>query len=572
MSDIFLNPKKYKDRNYPDARSKEIMEKTIAWFENKGKEKVKEDFHSREFTYDFAEFIKKERIFETLFLPKGYGEDENQFYSTYRIFEFSEICGFYGAAYWYMFHVSTLGLDPVFLGDNEEAKHKAAAKLKENPLCAFGLSEKEHGADIYSSEMKLYPQKDGTYLARGSKYYIGNGNEAGIVTVFGKIADTDEYVFFVVDSKHEKYECVQNVIASDQNYVSEFALHDYPITDAEITSRGQKAWDDMLNTINICKFNIGSASIGLSEHVFYESLNHAAHRNLYGKYVTDFPHVKRLFFESYMRILAMKLFGLRATDYMRAASPEDKRYLLYNPIMKMKVAIQGEIVHELLWDIIAARGFEKDMFFEQSVMEIKGMPKLEGTRHVNMALIAKLIPNYFFNPGEFPEVDRIIDDRNDDFLFNQGPTKGYGKIQFHDFNIAYNSVNHLANVKIFQEQIETFKGYLMASGADLMKQMMDFDYLLAVGEIFTLVAYGQLIIESAKIEGVEDKILDAIFSIFVKDFSDYALNLYAKASSTEAQQEKCMAMIKRPEEESDTYEDIVKNHVYSLIDAYEMNK
>jgi acyl-CoA dehydrogenase len=80
--------------------------------------------------------------------------------------------------------------------------------MQTNALCAFGLSEKEHGADIYSSEMKLYPQGDGTYLANGSKYYIGNGNVASTVSVFGKIADSNEYVFFVVDSP-SKYECVK---------------------------------------------------------------------------------------------------------------------------------------------------------------------------------------------------------------------------------------------------------------------------------------------------------------------------------------------------------------------------
>ncbi|MCP4137167.1 MAG: acyl-CoA dehydrogenase [bacterium] len=568
---LLLNPKKYdpKDRNYPDDRSGEIMKKTIEWFEKKGKKKLKDDFHERDFTYDFAEFVKEERIFETLFLPKGYGEDKDQYYSTYKMFEFSEICGFYGAAYWYMYHVSTLGLDPVLLGDNEEAKHKAAAKLKDNALCAFGLSEKEHGADIYSSEMKLYPQADGTYLANGSKYYIGNGNEAGTVTVFAKFADSDDYVFFVVDSKHPNYECVQNVIGSSQNYVSEFALHDYPITDADITSRGRKAWDDMLNTINVCKFNIGSGAIGIVTHSLYESLNHAAHRNLYGKYVTEFAHVKRLFMDSYCRLAGMKLFGLRATDYMRAANADDKRYLLYNPIMKMKVAIQGEEVMEMLWDIIAARGFEKDTYFEQAAMELKGFPKLEGTRHVNMALIAKLIPNYFFNPGEFPEIDRLTGTENDDFLFNQGPTKGYGKVQFHDFNIAYGSVD-LPNINVFKEQIEVFKQYLVVSGAGLMKQMMDFDYLLAVGEIFTLVAFGQLIIESAKIEKISDDMLNQMFDVYVRDFSKYALNLYSKSSGTDAQQEKCLAMIKKPVVDEEQYEKVLQEDVYTLVDAYEM--
>jgi len=566
---LLLNPKKYQDRKYPDERSKEIMLKTIAFFENKGLKKMKEDFFSFEFTYDFAEFVKKEKIFETLFLPQGYGESD-QYYSTYRMYEFSEICGFYGTAYWYMYHVSTLGLDPVFLGDNEELKQRAVQQLRENPLCAFGLSEKEHGADIYSTEMKLYPQEDGTYLARGSKYYIGNGNEASTVTVFGKIAGTDEYVFFVVDAHHEKFECVQNVITA-QNYVSEFILHDYPITDAEISARGPKAWDDMLNTINICKFNIGSGATGIVTHSFYEAINHAAHRNVYGKFVTEFPHVKRLFMDAFCRLAAMKLFGLRATDYMRAASADDKRYMLYNPIMKMKVAIQGEEVHELLWDIIAAKGFEKNTYFSQAVVELRGFPKLEGTRHVNMALIAKLLPNYFFNPKKYPEIPKRNGLENDDYLFQQGPTRGYGKIQFHDYNIAYNSVD-LPNINVFKEQINAFVEWLMISGMELKDQMMnDFDFLLGVGEIFTLVAYGQLIIESAAIEKIDDELLNQIFDVFVRDFSKYAVDIHGKPTSTQAQKDQALKIIKSPVVDNDQFARVLEKHVYSLVDAYQMN-
>ena len=568
---MLLNPKQYKDRNYPDARSKEIMLKTIEWFEEKGLAKQKESYHAHEFCQDFQKFVTDEGIFETLFLPKGYGSDPNQYYSTYRMYEFSEICGFYGGAYWYTYHVSTLGLDPVFLGDNEEAKHTAAAKMKDNALCAFGLSEKEHGADIYSSEVKLTPKGDGTYVANGSKYYIGNGNVASTVTVFGKIADTDEYVFFAVDSAHPRYELIKNIIDSNQQFVAEFVLNDYPITDAEILSRGPKAWDDMLNTINICKFNIGSGATGIVTHSFYEALNHAYHRSLYGNKVTDFAHVKRLFSDAWLRIMGMKLFGLRATDYMRAASDKDKRYLLYNPIMKMKVAIQGEKVHEHLFDIIAAKGFEKDVYFEQAVSELVGFPKLEGTRHVNMALIAKLIPGYMFMPAEFEEIGRITDNRNDDYLFHQGTTHGYAKTKFHDFNIAYSSIAHLPNVKVYMEQIEAYKEYLMVSGQDIGKQMLEFDYLLAIGELFTMVAYGQLIIESAKMEGVSDEIMNQMFDLFIRDFSAYAVDLYGKPINTDVQIEKIIKMIRRPVANQPEFEKVLNEEVYSLVDAYIQN-
>ena len=88
--------------------------------------------------------------------------------------------------------------------------------------------------------MSLTPQEDSTYRANGSKYYIGNGNIAKMVSTFGKMEDTGDYVFFVANYLHENYDCVKNVISS-QNYVAEYALDDYPITEEDILSKGQDA-------------------------------------------------------------------------------------------------------------------------------------------------------------------------------------------------------------------------------------------------------------------------------------------------------------------------------------------
>ncbi|HPC40461.1 MAG TPA: acyl-CoA dehydrogenase family protein [Spirochaetota bacterium] len=567
MEKILLNPKNV-IATYADEETRQIMLKTIDFFEGRGLKKMKDDFHACRWYTEFLDFMKENQIMAKLLTPKGFGD--NARWDTSRIVDFAEILGFYGLTYWYTFQVSALGLGPIFLGSNTEAKHKAAKYLKEGAIFAFGLSEKEHGADIYSSDMMLYPEGDGTYRANGDKYYIGNGNEAAMVSTFGKIADSGEYVFFAVNSKHPKYECVKNII-NNQDYVAEYALHDYPITEADILERGQKAWDDMLNNINICKFNLGWASIGICEHAFYESINHASHRQLFGSYVTDFTHIKQLFMDAYCRLVAMKLFALRATDYMRAANENDKRYLLYNPMVKMKVSTQGEEVINLLWDVIAAKGFEKDMYFENAATDIRALPKLEGTVHVNMALIIKFMPNYFFNPGVFPDVPQRRDAANDDFLFNQGPTKGLGKLQFHDYNIAYNSVD-LPNVNVFKEQIATFKDFMMASMATMKEQSSDIDFLLNVGELFTLVAYGQLILENKKIYGIDDEIIDQIFDFMVRDMSKFALTIYGKAITSDKQQELCLKMIKRPVVNKERYERVLKNYVYALADTYTMNE
>jgi acyl-CoA dehydrogenase len=563
---ILLNPENHV-RKYPDDKSRQIMLKTIEFFENKGLKKIKQDWHQKNWNYDFVKFLKDSQVFATLMTPSGYGAKDSR-WDNYRNCEFSEITAFYGITYWYTWQVSMLGLAPIWLGSNETAKHKTAKLLQEGGIFAFGLSEKDHGADIYSTEMMLYPQGGGKYLARGGKYYIGNGNEAALVSNFAKMADTRDYVFFVVNSKHPGYECVRNVV-HEQNYVAEIALHDYPITDEDILERGPKAWDDMLNTINICKFNLGWGAIGLCTHAFYEAMDHAANRKVYGKSVTDFSHVRRLSTDAYCRLVSMKLFSERASDYMRSANENDRRYLLYNPMVKMKVTREGEEVMNLLHDVIAAKGFESDPFFEIAKHELPMLPKLEGTVHVNMALIVKFMANYFFNPKTYPEVPRRDDPANDEFLFRQGPTRGLGKIQFHDYNIAYNRVD-LPNVRVFKEQIKLFKDFLMQAPPNEL-QVNDIDYLLALGEILTLVAYGQLIIESRNFYDVEDDLVDEIFDVMVRDFSKYALSLHMKPSNSERQRSLSLKMIKPPIPNQRRFEKIWETHVYALKGQYSMN-
>ena len=102
-------------------------------------------------------------------------------------------------------------------------------------------------------------------------------------------------------------------------------------------------------------------------------------------------------------------------------------------------------------------------------------------------------------------------------------------------------------------------------------QARDTDFLLALGEIFTLVVYAQLALENAEIYEVEPALVDQIFDVLVRDFSKFAVQLHGKPSSTPAQAEHCLAMIRKPAVDAERYERVWQEHVHALRDAYEMN-
>jgi len=64
--------------------------------------------------------------------------------------------------------------------------------------------------------------------ANGEKYYIGNANVARMVSTFARSTRLT-VLFFAADSQDDRYELIKNVVNS-QNYVANYALHDYPVT------------------------------------------------------------------------------------------------------------------------------------------------------------------------------------------------------------------------------------------------------------------------------------------------------------------------------------------------------
>jgi acyl-CoA dehydrogenase len=577
---LLFDPNTYDPQQF-DAETRRLLRATIDWFESQGKKRILDDDLAAQWPADFVDFVKREKLFATFLTPSEFADgNPDKRWDAARNAALAEIFGFYGLTYWYTEQVTILGLGPIWQSENKDAKLKAADDLEAGHVMAFGLSEREHGADVYNTDMVLTPASEEDrangilYRATGEKYYIGNGNVASMVSVFARRVSTegveernDAYVFFAADSQHENYHLVGNVVHM-QIYVSTFRLENYPVRAEDILHTGVEAFAAALNTVNVGKFNLCSASIGMAEHAFYEAITHAQNRILYGNPVTDFTHVRANFVDSYARLIAMKLFSRRAVDYFRSASLEDRRYLLFNPMTKAKVTMEGETVMRLLHDVVAAKGYEKNTMFREVAQLMGCLPRLEGTVHVNVGLVLKFMPNYMLNPLEYPAIPTRDDPTDDIFFWKQGPTRGAGQIRFADWTPVYAEHSHVPNVAQFYEQALSFKELLLTAAPDA-DQQKDLDFLLNVGHLFSLIVYGQLILEQAALTGLDDDIVDQIFAFQINDFNTYAVALQGKPTSTQAQQDWALRAIRKPVADTERF-DRVWERVKAYDGAYEM--
>ncbi|AKC39889.1 acyl-CoA dehydrogenase, putative [Mycolicibacterium phlei] len=553
-----------------DGETRRLLKATVDWFENRGKTRLLKDYVDKVFYQDFLDFAASEKLFATFLTPAADGAgNADKRWDTARVAKLSEILGFYGLNYWYPWQVTVLGLGPVWQSTNTDPRKRAADLLDDGAVAAFGLSEQAHGADIYSTDLVLTPVEGGGYKASGRKYYIGNGNCARIVSVFGRVEGRDgldQYVFFLADSEHPNYTVIKNVVPS-QMYVAEFELDEYPVSEDDILHVGADAFSAALNTVNIGKFNLCFGGIGLSTHALYESVTHAHNRILYGSPVTKFDHVRREFVDAYARLMGMKLFSERAVDYFRTASPEDRRYLLFNPVTKMKATTEAEKVLALLGDVMSAKAFEAETYTTAARIDVAGLPKLEGTVAVNLALILKFMPAYLHHSQDLAVPGVQLEARDDEFLFNQGPASGLGKVQFHDWRKPFAENAGIPNVAAFTERAEAL-ATLVAAEKDAIKSA-GLDLQLSIGELFTLVVYGGLILEQAKLRGADEQLIDQIFEILNRDFSQYAVDLIGKREATATQRQWAKDVISEPVFNSERF-DAIWNRVEALSGVYEM--
>ncbi len=184
-----------------------------------------------------------------------------------------------------------------------------------------------------------------------------------MVSTFGKMADSGDYVFFAADSANHELRAAEErcrlPVLRLRSSLCTTTRSARRTSCARARGMGRRAQHRQRRQVQ--------PGLGVHRHLHPRpvrgdqprrqppSLRHVCHR-----------------FPARQAAVHRRLCAPGGDEAVRAAGSglhargfaEDRRYLLYNPIVKMKVTTQGEEVINLLWDVIAAKGFEKDMYFE----------------------------------------------------------------------------------------------------------------------------------------------------------------------------------------------------------------
>ena len=121
------------------------------------------------------------------------------------------------------------------------------------------------------------------------------------------------------------------------------------------------------------------------------------------------------------------------------------------------------------------------------------------------------------------------------------------------------------------KQIELFKSMLEKAGPDA-RQDADSSFSLPLGEMFSVLVYGQLILEQCELSGIEADIISQLFEFMVRDFARFALQIYGMENTKEEQQAYCKQIMEiRAQGDAAQYDRVWTRYVAPLNGEYELN-
>lgn len=550
---VAIDPRPFSMALEPGTTDAYLDDPTIralaTFFHAKGLAAIKEEDRLEQWYDDWLAYQAKHRLYATVLSPKAFSTLGGEF-DLLRYARFLEVFAYFSPAHGYSLQVTFLGLFSILMGSNIPLKQEAVAALEAGGVLAFGVSEKDHGADLLGNQFTVTATRPGRFVANGVKYYIGNANSAAIISTLARRQEQSQNApsnsekrspFILVALRPKGFKGSNPVrkirtLGVRAGFVGEFGLKDHALTERDVIAEGRAAWDAVLGTVTLGKFFLGFGSIGICEHAFEEASAHLQKRILYGKPAIEMPHLRSAMSQAYARLAAMKLYAFRALDYLRAAGERDRRYLLFNAVQKARVSTEGVKVIALLSECIGAKGFESDTYFEMALRDILLIPGLEGSTHINLALAARFIPRYFALPDRNlrgpPSLALGQAPAGENPYLMEARTGGINAVAFPRFLNSYRPLMSIPNVRLFAKAAQAFAAFLHG----LSKQIKadDAELSITLGKLLATIAYGQLVAENATLLAVPPQMISAVFHLLLNDLSVLALELASNPALDDA--------------------------------------
>jgi alkylation response protein AidB-like acyl-CoA dehydrogenase len=289
-----------------------------------------------------------------------------------------------------------LGSLPVWVGGTAAQREQVAARLRAHGRFAFGLTERDHGADVLSNATTAV-RVAGGYRLDGEKWLISQAATADVVSVMartGERGDARGYSMFLVEKDTLApgtlvplpRETTLGLRGAD---ISGLRLSGCVVPETARLGEEGAALDLALRSLSASKILVAGLAVAATEACLGTVLTFASERTLYGRGLTDIAHARATLASVFSGLLvadALLTFAARGLSLI----PEQASILAN--VVKVLVPELCERLQRELAHILGARFYLREAHewgvFEKMMRDTAIIAVFDGSAIVCLNAIA----------------------------------------------------------------------------------------------------------------------------------------------------------------------------------------
>ena len=285
-----------------------------------------------------------------------------------------------------------LGMEGLLLFGTSEQKRRLPTPLaRGEELAAFALTEPDAGSDIASIRTEAVRDGD-RWRLRGSKVFISNAREAGLLVVFAKTrrdAGIEGIAAFAVrsDAAGISYSEPQDKLGIRSAPTYEVRLDDVAVANDALIGDETAGGRIALEVLNRARIDIAAMANGIAMRALQLGADYAAERRQFGRPIRDFQAVQLLLAEMDVAVETGRLAAYRAAAVKDAGAD-----------VRREAAIAKYVATENCFacvdralQIHGGYGYMRESEIERLFRDCRILRIYEGTSQIQLLTIARAL-------------------------------------------------------------------------------------------------------------------------------------------------------------------------------------
>ncbi len=273
--------------------------------------------------------------------------------------------------------------------DNQ--KERYLPRLASDTVGAYALSEAGSGSDAFALTTRATRDGD-DWILEGTKLWITNGDEAGIVIVFAN-ADPDSgykgITAFLVERGFDGFTVgkKEDKLGIRASSTTELSFSGCRVPAANVVGEVGKGYKIAIEQLNEGRIGIGAQMVGLAQGALDHTLRYVQEREQFGRPIGQFQGVQFQLAEMRTELEAARLLVYNAARLKEAGRP----FLEAAAMAKLHASETAQRIASTCVDLYGGYGFSKEYPVEKLYRDAKVGTIYEGTSNMQKQTIAKLM-------------------------------------------------------------------------------------------------------------------------------------------------------------------------------------